>query len=216
MFVASLLLSVVAPAAARQFSPNEGELDVLSSVEVSDPVCMEGLYVHDGHLYQSNGWYGESALVKINAQTGTEMKRFNMASKFFGEGIATIDNLVYQLTYLHKTAFVYTERSDGFELVGNHTYTSAEGWGACVVVLWRACMQVILHIGSFVVVSIGGRWLCVRACACMCGSRRPHGQRQALDHERFDCNVAVSRPAHVSRPKALAGDRRRRRARDVD
>lgn len=124
-----LPLLFVALASAGRFADRDGELEVLSSIDIGETVCMEGLYVHDGALYQSNGWYGESALVKIDAATGAELKRFDLAAKYFAEGIALADGLIYQLTYQHKTCFVYRERSDGFELVANHTYESSEGWG---------------------------------------------------------------------------------------
>jgi glutamine cyclotransferase len=61
---------------ARKFTDQEGHLVVKSSVELVDPVCMEGLFVHDGAIYQSNGWYGQSALVKVSTKTGAVTKRF--------------------------------------------------------------------------------------------------------------------------------------------
>ena len=39
---------------------------VLSTSAVALLVCLEGFYFKDGFLYQSNGWWGESALVKID------------------------------------------------------------------------------------------------------------------------------------------------------
>ena len=47
-----------------------GTLDVLGTVPVQETVCLEGFYFRDGYFYQSNGWYGESALVKIDPETG--------------------------------------------------------------------------------------------------------------------------------------------------
>lgn len=124
-----LLLICVCVVSCRKFSNVEGKLDVLSSVDVADTVCMEGLFFYNGFLYQSNGWYGESALVKVSADTGSELKRYNLKKQYFAEGIAVVDSLIYQLTYTHQTCFIYRERERDFELVGNHSYASKEGWG---------------------------------------------------------------------------------------
>jgi glutamine cyclotransferase len=127
MIVALILL--LGSVLCRKFSNVEGKLDVLSSVDIAETVCMEGLFVYDGYLYQSNGWYGESALVKVSTDTGSVVKRFNLKKQYFAEGIAIVDSLIYQLTYTHQTCFVYREKQNEFELVGNHSYASKEGWG---------------------------------------------------------------------------------------
>ena len=123
------LTVVVVVVTGRKFSSVEGKLDVLSSIDIADTVCMEGLFVYNGYLYQSNGWYGESALVKVSTDTGSELKRFDLKKQYFAEGIAIVDSLIYQLTYTHQTCFIYRERDNDFELVGNHSYASKEGWG---------------------------------------------------------------------------------------
>ncbi len=52
-----------------------------------------------------------------------------MNERVFAEGLAVIDDVFYQLTYKQQAAFMYKETSTGFELLGNHSYRSNEGWG---------------------------------------------------------------------------------------
>jgi len=131
MISAAMLLSaVVALGAARlMYLPPAGQLDVLSSMTVENPACIEGFFFHKGALYQSNGWYGQSALLRIDAKSGGELKRFDVNARVFAEGIAVLNDTFYQLTYQNQVAFMYRETTTGFELLGNRSYASKEGWG---------------------------------------------------------------------------------------
>jgi glutamine cyclotransferase len=80
-------------------------------------------------LYQSNGWYGESELIKVLPASGGEVKRVGVDDRVFAEGAVVIDDVFYQLTYQQQVAFMYKETNDGFRLIGNHSYASREGWG---------------------------------------------------------------------------------------
>jgi len=114
---------------ARVALPTQAKYEVLGDMPVSDTVCMEGLFFKDGYLYQSNGWYGESALVRIDPENGDEMIRHDLESEFFAEGIAAVGNNIYQLTYTKQTCFIYEEIDGEFRVIGQHKYSNKEGWG---------------------------------------------------------------------------------------
>jgi len=127
--VVVLLVAAAGTDARLQNLPSASTLEVLETVPVEDPACLEGIFFADGALYLSNGWYGESALLKINAKTGGELKRFDVHQRIFAEGLARIGETFFQLTYTDQVAFMYKETPAGFELLGNRSYPSKEGWG---------------------------------------------------------------------------------------
>ncbi len=109
--------------------PVESKLEVVGEVPVEDPACVEGLMYHDGALYQSNGWYGESAVLRVNVESGVSDKRYDLHERVFAEGLAFVDGVFYQLTYREQKAFLYKENRTGFELIDTRSYRSGEGWG---------------------------------------------------------------------------------------
>jgi glutamine cyclotransferase len=86
----------------------------------------EGLVYHNGSLYESTGIYGNSSLRRVDIATGKVLQIYNMSSKYFGEGIAIVNNSVIQLTYQSQIGFVYDLGT--FGVIGNFSYPD-EGWG---------------------------------------------------------------------------------------
>jgi glutamine cyclotransferase len=86
----------------------------------------QGLFWHEGMLYESTGEYGSSAMMKVALDTGRATARRELDRRYFGEGAALLNGLVYQLTWLEGTLFVY----DAATLTPQATLTySGEGWG---------------------------------------------------------------------------------------
>src|SRR5882757_30604 len=48
----------------------------------------EGLFFHDGFLYESTGEERQSSLRRVDLKTGKVEQKFDMAPELFGEGIA--------------------------------------------------------------------------------------------------------------------------------
>lgn len=92
-----------------------------------DPLSYtEGLVYHNGYLYESTGRYGKSFLKKIDIETGKTIKEIKLGPEYFGEGMAILDNKIYQLTWQNQTGFIYDLA--GLRQEGNFSY-SGEGWG---------------------------------------------------------------------------------------
>lgn len=86
----------------------------------------QGLFWHNGYLYESTGQEGRSTLRKVELETGNVVRKHNLESKFFGEGAALVGNQIYQLTWQTKVGFIYDLET--FRELGRFYYNS-EGWG---------------------------------------------------------------------------------------
>ncbi len=92
-----------------------------------DPAAFtQGLLYHNGFLYESTGLEGRSSLRKVRLETGEVLQQVKLAPEFFGEGIAILNNEVFQLTWRSQAGFVYG-LSD-FHLLRRFSYPG-EGWG---------------------------------------------------------------------------------------
>ena len=88
----------------------------------------EGLVMAGGRLYEGSGLRGASTLREVDARTGAVSRSISLADKYFGEGIAVVDDRVIQLTWQEHTALVY--RLSDFQQVATFSYDT-EGWGLC-------------------------------------------------------------------------------------
>jgi Glutamine cyclotransferase len=86
----------------------------------------QGLVYHNGYLYESTGLYGKSSLRKVEITTGKVLQSILLSPQYFGEGIAILDNKIYQLTWENKKVFVYDLKT--FKLLNEYTFPT-EGWG---------------------------------------------------------------------------------------
>ena len=100
----------------------------------------QGLFYHDGYLYEGTGKRGESRLSKVNLDDGSAVMNKALAQRYFGEGIELVGDRIYQLTWQSHMVFVYDKES--FEQIATH-YNATEGWG-----LAYDGQQLILSDGS--------------------------------------------------------------------
>jgi glutamine cyclotransferase len=86
----------------------------------------QGLVFINGKLYEGTGEAGHSSVREVELETGHVLKKVDVPEPYFGEGIALLNNKIYQLTWQHQVGFIYN--ADNFEQVGKFNYTG-EGWG---------------------------------------------------------------------------------------
>lgn len=86
----------------------------------------QGLVFDGRYLYESTGQYGMSTLRRVDPETGDVMQSVSLERNFFGEGLALINNKLYQLTWKEGVGFIYEKES--FQLLGRFRYPT-EGWG---------------------------------------------------------------------------------------
>lgn len=99
---------------------------VINSYPHNTRFFTQGLLVHDGYLYEGTGRYGESALMQLRLDDGEVLKRKELGSRYFGEGIAVAGDRIFQLTW--RENMVFEHDLETFDSVGSH-YLPTEGWG---------------------------------------------------------------------------------------
>lgn len=86
----------------------------------------QGLFYHDGYLYEGTGKNGLSSLSKLNLDDANVVMTTPLSNRYFGEGIELVGDKIFQLTWKSHMVFVYDKNS--FEQLGTH-YNATEGWG---------------------------------------------------------------------------------------
>jgi len=88
----------------------------------------QGLLYTDGKLYESTGLRGRSSLREVKIDSGSVIRKLDLDKKYFAEGLAHVNDKLYQITWQSKKAFVYD--LDSFNLEKTFSYNT-EGWGIC-------------------------------------------------------------------------------------
>ena len=86
----------------------------------------EGLIWCNNELYESAGSYNKSKLFKSDIATAKASNTVKLDDKYFGEGIAILNDKIYQLTYVEHKVFVYDLKT--FQKIKEMEWPY-EGWG---------------------------------------------------------------------------------------
>ncbi len=86
----------------------------------------QGLFFHDGAMYESTGMNGESTLRKVDLESGKALERQDFSRKYFVEGSVALGGIIYVLTWTNKVAFMYDAATLAYK--GAWSYPR-EGWG---------------------------------------------------------------------------------------
>lgn len=101
------------------------KITIIDKIPHDENAYTQGLIYHDGFLYESTGQYGESSLRKLDTN-GNIIKKVDIESKYFAEGITIIDDKIYMLTWMETTCLVFNINS--FEKIEEFRY-QGQGWG---------------------------------------------------------------------------------------
>ncbi len=85
----------------------------------------QGLVEDSGFLWESTGLYGESTIRKVDLESGEVLAQKSLDEKYFGEGLAILNDRLYQLTWKAGICFVYDRELNE---VGQFKY-DGQGWG---------------------------------------------------------------------------------------
>lgn len=99
---------------------------VVAEFPHDDTAYTQGLSYVDGVLYEGTGLEGESTLRRVDLATGEVLHQHDLDPVHFGEGIAVLEDRIYQLTWQTNTCFVYDRET--FALLDTFGYPT-EGWG---------------------------------------------------------------------------------------
>jgi glutamine cyclotransferase len=125
IIAALLLASLALPLAAQEPPPQYG-YSIVNRYPHNINAFTQGLFYHEGYLYEGTGKNGLSSLSKIDLNTGEVLQSEQLSRRYFGEGIEVVGDKIYQLTWRSNIVFVYDKES--FELIDSH-YNATEGWG---------------------------------------------------------------------------------------
>lgn len=123
--------------------PAKLQYEVLASYPHDHDAYTQGLQYENGYLYESAGLYGESSLRYVDLKTGKSIRKKEIDSMYFAEGLTIVGDSLFQLTWRENMGFVYNKNT--FEQIGAFTIPT-EGWGMC-------------YDGKFLIVSDGSEYL---------------------------------------------------------
>ena len=92
-----------------------------------DPAAFtQGLLYENKKLYESTGRYGHSQLRIVTPANAHSIQTHRLAARYFAEGLALVNNQLYQLTWRSGIGFIYD--AETLQLKGQFEY-KGQGWG---------------------------------------------------------------------------------------
>jgi glutamine cyclotransferase len=124
-FLTVILLSFVL-LSCSDAKVKEYKLDVLAEYPHDVTSYTQGLFFHDGQMYESTGQFGESTFRKVDMVSGEALERLDFSDEYFVEGSVMFADNLYILTWTNRKAFIY----DAATLKYKSTWSyPREGWG---------------------------------------------------------------------------------------
>ena len=120
-FLMALLLVSCADATVRNYN-----LEIVAEYPHDTQSYTQGLFFHEGEMYETTGLHGKSTLRKVELTTGAPLVKLNFDKKYFIEGSVVFGDKLYILTWDSKVAFVYG--ADSLDYKSTWSYPR-EGWG---------------------------------------------------------------------------------------
>jgi glutaminyl-peptide cyclotransferase len=100
--------------------------EIVNTFKHDSKAFTQGLFVHNGFLYESTGQYGDSTIRKVEIESGKVLQKQDLLEDYFAEGTTILNGKIYQLTWQDGKAFVYD--AETFKLLKEFDYPG-EGWG---------------------------------------------------------------------------------------
>lgn len=105
--------------------PKEQKVRVINQYPHSVSSYTQGLEFHNGSLFESTGQYGTSFIAEVDVNTSDILRKVDLASTYFGEGITILDSTIYQITWQAGLCNTYDLN---FNPKGELSYVG-QGWG---------------------------------------------------------------------------------------
>lgn len=117
---------VSAPFAAEEPAPPIEAARVIAVHPHDTGAFTQGLFFHDGQLFESTGQHGRSVIREVDLATGKVKREARLAAEYFGEGSTSWGDTIVSLTWQHGKGFRWDRET--FRKLGEFSYTG-EGWG---------------------------------------------------------------------------------------
>jgi len=105
--------------------PIERKVNVLNEYPHGVASYTQGLEFYNGVLFESTGQYGTSFVAEVDVSSGNILRKVDLPSTYFGEGITILDSTIYQITWQAGICKTYDMN---FNPKGEFTYVG-QGWG---------------------------------------------------------------------------------------
>lgn len=125
------LIALLLPLRAAQASDPVLPCRIIKEYPHDPHSSTQGLFFHNGRLYESSGGFGKSFIAIVDLETGRHIRKHTIQGRLFAEGITVHDNKLFLLTWLSGTGSVHD--LDTLDTLSTFTYRradeSVEGWG---------------------------------------------------------------------------------------
>lgn len=124
----SLLAWLAMPliACAQPATLSTSQPQIVATYPHDSAAFTQGLFVHDGALFESTGQVGQSSLRRVELTSGAVVQQVNINPPIFGEGSTQIGDAIYMVSWVSEAGLVFDPES--FELIDQFSYPG-EGWG---------------------------------------------------------------------------------------
>lgn len=107
-------------------TPKDIGYKVINSYHHDPEAYTQGLFYHEGILYESTGLETRSSLRKVKIETGEILNSIIIPNNFFGEGITLFNNKIFLITWQDHVAYVFDKET--LNNIAEFNYNT-EGWG---------------------------------------------------------------------------------------
>lgn len=121
-----LLMSVMCSCAGTAAQMKNYKVEVLAEYPHDTTSYTQGLFFHDGRMFETTGQYGSSTLRIVDMSSGTALERKDFEQKYFVEGSVVLGDNLYVLTWDSWEAFIFDAGT--LELKKTVRYPR-QGWG---------------------------------------------------------------------------------------
>lgn len=102
--------------------------EVLAEVPHDPSAFTQGLELHEGTLYEGTGLEGRSQLRELDPATGEVRRAESLPGQLFGEGIAVVEDRIWQLTWQDGVVLEWDRATLSLR---QQLPLDGEGWGLC-------------------------------------------------------------------------------------
>ena len=120
------LLALSCACSCTSAQVKEYKLKVVKEYPHDVTAYTQGLFFHDGVLYETTGQFGESSIRTVDLESGVPIENKRLARKYFGEGSVVLGDELYVLTWTNKVAFRYDAATLSYKSTVGY---GREGWG---------------------------------------------------------------------------------------
>ena len=121
-----LIVWVLLAGACSQAQVKQYGVKVVKEYPHRTDAYTQGLFFHEGVLWETTGQYGESTIRTVDLASGEPIALKKLTGKYFGEGSVILDGVLYVLTWTNKVAFKYDAATITYQQTLRYP---REGWG---------------------------------------------------------------------------------------